>query len=801
MGNQVSKKRKSKHTTSGDSSVSCCTSSGPDSSSTNSIPKYRPAYFFPNNEIEASRLHSEHYLYKHVFQKTYFAPVTDLLQNTDALVLDVGCGVNASWIIDVATDFPKATFYGIDMVEPLGINAPEIHLVPQNCRFQTLNILDGIPHQDNLFDFVHQRMLCAAYTNEDLPWVMKELMRVTKPEGYVELMESLPSAEFNLAKQPQTGRRDRHSKSPSRDVEGLALAGLSAKQSSTSSSFTSLASSTLSFFTGYPAQTPSPPAALPPHAPRETRWEESIGLSGVEESIVLNPTTDEGEPISIELGAHDTLTPRSSIETHSSFMRDVTENSPRSSMDSLASSNLKQQQQRHSQLLKSCSTSTLAKKPEHLLWGFAQLVGQFVIDPTLINNNEFAPLKHRTMYRPHGVGFGGGGGGLLAKPDAHSKIDTRTTPVFSTPPSILFVDLDLTPGETRKFSYKLKLPNDIPPSYRGRAIRFNYYLVVGTQRSSSVQSGSQGQTVQIPFRVLNHVSEDGSRPIYDLMNPVVMYKDEAAVEGFTEDDFKSVKTPKRRASKSANNKAREEFGNYVNELLANKSMPVHELTRRESDAYDVQETDDQVMDDTTGLHNKTCAQIVSRLANTSRKAMYDICKNNQRVAQLHLIKTAYRLGEPVMGVLDFEGAALSTFEVSIFLESNEAVEPSIALRQPHQIARISRKCHAEHHSFCLGHRQLAFSLPIPTIASPEFQTTGVKLQYYLKFEFITSTQNESIFSPLFLPINVDNRHKHYQSAQQVDVSTFDCQIPIRVYGSPGGADRALYGRPHSFSVK
>lgn len=44
--------------------------------------------------------------------------------------------------------------------------------------------------------------------------------------------------------------------------------------------------------------------------------------------------------------------------------------------------------------------------------------------------------------------------------------------------------------------------------------------------------------------------------------------------------------------------------------------------------------------------------------------MFDICKNNQRVAQLHLTKTSYRLGEAVLGVLDFEHAVLPTYEVS-----------------------------------------------------------------------------------------------------------------------------------------
>jgi hypothetical protein len=62
--------------------------------------------------------------------------------------------------------------------------------------------------------------------------------------------------------------------------------------------------------------------------------------------------------------------------------------------------------------LKNSSTS------EHLLCGFAQVVGSFVVDSNLINLNEFDPLKHYNMYNPQG-GFNGGGGGLMvAKTDS-----------------------------------------------------------------------------------------------------------------------------------------------------------------------------------------------------------------------------------------------------------------------------------------------------------------------------------------------------------------------------------------------
>lgn len=97
--------------------------------------------------------------------------------------------------------------------------------------------------------------------------------------------------------------------------------------------------------------------------------------------------------------------------------------------------------------------------------------------------------------------------------------------------------------------YKITLPKDIPPSHKGRCIRFNYHLIIGTQRSS-VNSGAtsntsmgRGHVVQMPFRVLNHVSVDGSRPIYDLMNPVVLYKDEAKIEVQDSDTPKASITP------------------------------------------------------------------------------------------------------------------------------------------------------------------------------------------------------------------------------------------------------------------
>lgn len=165
-------------------------------------------------------------------------------------------------------------------------------------------------------------------------------------------------------------------------------------------------------------------------------------------------------------------------------------------------------------------------------------------------------------------------------------------------------------------SYKIQLPNDIPPSHRGKAIRFNYYLMVGTQRAPSSMKPSlptQGQVVQIRFRVLNHVSEDGSRPIYDLMNPVIQYKDEAIV-----DEFETKQRIKKKKS-SQQLEERKAFMDYVDELFENtmKNKTIHEITRRESDAYEERNIHD------SSVMEGSCSQVVSRIAHRSRKGMND----------------------------------------------------------------------------------------------------------------------------------------------------------------------------------
>ena len=173
------------------------------------------------------------------------------------------------------------------------------------------------------------------------------------------------------------------------------------------------------------------------------------------------------------------------------------------------------------------------KQPENLMMGYAHVQGSFTLDGSLVNQSFFDDVKRKGVVGSHGgggvvgveksktengllgsIGLGSIGeslGGLLGGTEPSSIREMRgiakskTVPLLSTPQSILFVDLQLNPGESRSYNFKFTLPAGLPPTYKGRAIKISYNLVLGTQRAGSTD-GQQVKQVEVPFRVLGSVN-------------------------------------------------------------------------------------------------------------------------------------------------------------------------------------------------------------------------------------------------------------------------------------------------------
>ncbi|ORX44010.1 S-adenosyl-L-methionine-dependent methyltransferase [Hesseltinella vesiculosa] len=141
------------------------------------------AYCLPRDELEQDRLNSQHFSLKVIFDGNVL-PVISSKLTPEALMLDVGCG-SSTWCLEMAIEYPRAKIRGLDMADMFPAT-----IRPHNVEFDLHNALDGLPYPTNSFDFVHMRLLIAGWRADEWAYILKEIYRVLKPGGFVQLVES-----------------------------------------------------------------------------------------------------------------------------------------------------------------------------------------------------------------------------------------------------------------------------------------------------------------------------------------------------------------------------------------------------------------------------------------------------------------------------------------------------------------------------------------------------------------------------------------------------------------------------------
>jgi hypothetical protein len=267
------------------------------------------------------------------------------------------------------------------------------------------------------------------------------------------------------------------------------------------------------------------------------------------------------------------------------------------------------------------------------------------------------------------------------------------------------------------------------------------------------------------------------------MSPYVILRDEAKVQKVGPNapvtlKPQSISTPWNSAG---------DFLSYVDEILeqrarSNTLFPPGALLSRKPSFEELP-------------HAMSCKDIIdfailrSNQAVNSRRSpnRFEIAREGQRIAVVVLNRPVHRLGETITATVDFGNSSIPCYAVRASLETSEKVTPTLAVRSNASIHRTTRRIHASLFENTLYATRVVFSPAIPITATPTILTSGVTLDWDLRFEFVTPTMHTEhgpgpSGTQLLETLSSDDRGKVMSAMEHLSCESFEISIPLTVYG-------------------
>ncbi|CAG8499913.1 8065_t:CDS:2 [Paraglomus occultum] len=140
-------------------------------------------YYLPRTNEDIDRLQMQHFLLQHVWQSNYSAPIQQQLKDHKMRVLDAGCGPG-TWLLEMASGNQIVEFYGVD-IQPVF----PTEIKPANLKFYIADLKDNVPFENQYFDYIRISLLNWCLSADEWPVILKELFRVLRPGGWLEIAE------------------------------------------------------------------------------------------------------------------------------------------------------------------------------------------------------------------------------------------------------------------------------------------------------------------------------------------------------------------------------------------------------------------------------------------------------------------------------------------------------------------------------------------------------------------------------------------------------------------------------------
>lgn len=164
-----------------------------------------------------------------------------------------------------------------------------------------------------------------------------------------------------------------------------------------------------------------------------------------------------------------------------------------------------------------------------------------------------------------------------------------------------------------------------------------------------------------------------------------------------------------------------------------------------------------------------------------RPNFYVITNRRGKVGRFCLFKPCYKLGEDIIGTLDFSCRTIRCVQLSVTLQCEEILASKLNKTPPESKEGVKEATgkitnFTKHHEICIGLLQTQMILPIPLHVTPSFSTDLVDVRWRLHFQFVTTT------SETLMPNDVPDGET-WHGPKNIDIETMVWNLPIIMYAT------------------
>ena len=144
-------------------------------------------YALPQDSAEVNRLDFQHYLLRYAFHGNFAAPLDSPPPSSTLAAARAGGRGDGADVSRSRASWASTSTHRLQSDTRSAGPARQ-----GDFTFTPGNVLEGLPFPDAAFDYTHMRLMFLAIPADRWEFVARELIRVTRPGGWVEMVEAGP---------------------------------------------------------------------------------------------------------------------------------------------------------------------------------------------------------------------------------------------------------------------------------------------------------------------------------------------------------------------------------------------------------------------------------------------------------------------------------------------------------------------------------------------------------------------------------------------------------------------------------